>query len=291
MKSVIYLDSFFVINFYMDYILISLVARLLHIRKKYITFRKIMAALTGSIYACLVIAFYLKNTVVRIGTYLIMPVIFAFIIRGRMSMSSLIRTVSCLFGAMTIINGLLHLVYYSRALGFLAYLFGEGGVLEITLIFFTPLICKMICRIKRKYVNKICINDMKVETRLSVLLGNEGKTVTAEALVDTGNSLWDPIYNAPVSVVEGSILAEIIKDSNYIMGKGYHLVPFLALGNENGIIPVVHIDHLTLFCERGEIHIEKPWVAVYSGHFGNGEYQVILHPEHLKNLKGEKQCI
>lgn len=100
-----------------------------------------------------------------------------------------------------------------------------------------------------------------------------------------GNSLYDPIFNVPVNLIESEAARKIMEDG---MGMGYHLIPFASVGNESGLIPVVQFTGLTIHTSGGEFHIDKPWFALYSGRLsGKEEYNIILHPEMLHKSNKE----
>ena len=89
-----------------------------------------------------------------------------------------------------------------------------------------------------------------------------------------GNSLYDPIFNVPVNLIESEAARKIMEDG---IGMGYHLIPFASVGNESGLIPVVQFTGLTIHTSGGEFHIDKPWFALYSGRLsGKEEYNIIF---------------
>lgn len=150
-------------------------------------------------------------------------------------------------------------------------LVGVGGVM------FAPLLQSMIKSISKRLYLK--------ETRTVAILENKDKKIKLMALLDTGNSLYDPIFNVPVNLIESEAARKIMEDG---MGMGYHLIPFASVGNESGLIPVVQFTGLTIHTSGGEFHIDKPWFALYSGRLsGKEEYNIILHPEMLHKSNKE----
>ena len=109
--------------------------------------------------------------------------------------------------------------------------------------------------------------------RLRVTYG--GRTVCALALVDTGNSLRDPITGEAVTVLspelgeELGIEPRILRDPANAMIPGIRLIPARTVGG-GGLLAAVRCQSLTLDGENG-----GTLVAFARENFGNGEYQAL----------------
>ncbi len=127
--------------------------------------------------------------------------------------------------------------------------------------------------------------------------------ITAEILgiVDTGNSLVDPISQYPVIVVEYSAIAplfpleiqEIFKGNdkpsfeqitllprgnNWI--KRFRMIPYNALGTENGMLLGFKPDTVYIESEKNVININEIVVAIYGRKLSkSGDYRALLHPD------------
>lgn len=277
MEYEIYLDMFFLVNFYMDYIIMWAVTKILKITQ-HVYIRRIGAAAVGALYATLIIAFRLNGAVWKIMTYAVIVLLMSFILTGKKKIRQIIGGAGLIYLFAITLGGILHVIYYYTFAGFALrgqgvswVLVGVGGVM------FAPLLQSMIKSIsKRLYLG---------ETRTVAILENKDKKIKLMALLDTGNSLYDPIFNVPVNLIESEAARKIMEDG---MGMGYHLIPFASVGNESGLIPVVQFTGLTIHTSGGEFHIDKPWFALYSGRLsGKEEYNIILHPEMLHKSNKE----
>lgn len=71
----------------------------------------------------------------------------------------------------------------------------------------------------------------------------KGRKAQAKAIIDTGNSLFDPITGAPVIVCEHSMLKHIVPEGDALMEKmsdaGFKVrfIPFSSIGKEEGVMP------------------------------------------------------
>jgi stage II sporulation protein GA (sporulation sigma-E factor processing peptidase) len=125
-----------------------------------------------------------------------------------------------------------------------------------------------------------------------------------DALVDTGNSLKDPITNVPVMITDYSMIKELLPDDiqmifeqsgendlsaiSEIMSISkwvtrFRLIPFKSLGKENGMLIGFKPDEITIHDNSRKIHISNIVVAIFRKNLSaDGEYGALIHPEMLK---------
>jgi len=131
------------------------------------------------------------------------------------------------------------------------------------------------------------------------------KTVKLDALVDTGNSLRDPLTNVPVIVAEYEgicellpveirkvfeqnrendlkAIAEVMSASGHITR--FRLIPFKSLGRENGMLIGFKPDLAVIMDNERKITLESVIIGVYTKSLSrDGEYNALIHPDMLKN--------
>lgn len=150
--------------------------------------------------------------------------------------------------------------------------------------------------------NWIRLNQKNCLTDVTINLNN--KKAHLRALIDTGNSLKEPISQKPVIIAEynalKAILPELVKkvysenkelDLNYvanIMEKlgdqiKLRLIPFKSLGNENGILIGFVPDSIDIyFDDETREMTDDIVVAIYNNKLTmDEEYNGLLHPEIL----------
>ncbi|MBM7855224.1 stage II sporulation protein GA (sporulation sigma-E factor processing peptidase) [Desulfohalotomaculum tongense] len=125
--------------------------------------------------------------------------------------------------------------------------------------------------------------------------------VRVDALLDTGNSLTDPVTGLPVMVVEygviknllpgcikrlyedaGSIdylkLQQILKNSPW--ASRFYIIPYRSLGEKNGILLGVKPDKLAIGHDKQLIVKKEALVAIHNGTIAaDSGYRALLHPE------------
>ncbi|MGI5998892.1 MAG: sigma-E processing peptidase SpoIIGA, partial [Lutispora sp.] len=156
----------------------------------------------------------------------------------------------------------------------------------------------IISRIKRE----------KILLDVSILKGS--KRICLVALVDTGNSLTDPITNRPVIIAEYQAIKELLPeeiqkifDENNennlntiasVLSKSewmtkFRFIPFKSLGVENGMLIGFKPDAVSIEDKRSRNYIKDTIVAIYNKRLSkDGEYSALLHPEILSNYNGGK---
>lgn len=139
-------------------------------------------------------------------------------------------------------------------------------------------------------------------TNITITLNN--KTANLQALIDTGNSLKEPISKKPVIIVEYVAIREILPEKlKELYKKGDKLdlnvmakimeeigdetklmiIPFKSLGNENGILIGFKPDSVSIYSDDKTKKIKDDIiVAIYNNKLADDEeYNGLLHPEIL----------
>lgn len=118
------------------------------------------------------------------------------------------------------------------------------------------------------------------------------------ALIDTGNCLKDPITGNPIVVVDMEYILDLIpnevldivknkKDISNINNneiiKRLRVIPYNALGVENGILMGYKVDLIYVYNKKNVGIIQNPILALYDKHLSSrGDYQAIAYPEIIK---------
>ena len=118
---------------------------------------------------------------------------------------------------------------------------------------------------------------------VTAILEDGDVKITLEALIDSGNSLYDPISQRPVCVVEKAALEGKIPLD---IPEKFRLIPYHSLGKKHGIMQAVEIEKLKVKKEGQELVIEKALLGLYENKVTHsGAYQMILHPALLENRR------
>jgi stage II sporulation protein GA (sporulation sigma-E factor processing peptidase) len=136
---------------------------------------------------------------------------------------------------------------------------------------------------------------------MKVKIEMEGKKISFNGMVDTGNSLTDPITKYPVIIVEYDTLVDLFPDdiinafenskpldfekiiavlSGTTWLKRFRVIPFESIGIEKGMLVGFRPDFVVVEKETKTSNIKNVIIAMYSKKLSTtGEYSALLHPD------------
>ena len=279
MKYVIYMDVFFVINFFMDLLILVIAGKF--IKPQTTILRCILAALAGTTLTCIITVTSFKPVVIqKIFTYLIIPSVMAVTGYRVSGFKAYIRVIAVMYGVTFAMSGAVNGLYYFTDAGFylknllsLKYLKGVNIVvfifITVTAYFITCFLCRYI---KSKMNMRLRENDI-----YEVTLSFRGKTVKLNGLYDSGNSLAEPIEGTPVHIAEYNGIRELLEGVEVSDAK-IRLVPYKSIGMRMGVLKAVELDMAHIEIDGEYIEINKVLIGIYEGSLsGTGAYQMILN--------------
>ncbi|MBQ8001984.1 MAG: sigma-E processing peptidase SpoIIGA [Clostridia bacterium] len=239
----VYIDVLFGINFLINILIVEGTAAIISEDIKW--YRSLLAAFLGSVYAVavffpsmgfaqslamkillsalmVVCAFKIKNGrhfVKLLGCFYLVSFIFGGGIIAVMSMTRLGSMTGAVYSNGTVYFNLPWKVLIGSAAGvyFMVYMFG---------------------RIRKKRLAKVSLSR-----KLTIYIN--GNSVSTNAIIDTGNSLFDPITGKPVIVCEYAELKGVVPEADNgslvekmsRAGLKVRLIPFSSIGREKGLMP------------------------------------------------------
>lgn len=293
MHYLIYIDVLFMVNFIMDYIIMSLTADILgcrgatseKIREKHridtgpvlFCMRKVCGAFAGALWVSILLVFRLQGVWWDIVTYFFVAAAMAMSIVNPKELRKFIKCIIVMYFVTCVLGGIMHMIYYYTAFGCMIRSVSRKAYKTSMLpVLAGAVILAPVVRLTMQYISSI-VSTRKIMPY--VVIENDAKSIRLKALVDTGNSLTDPYTGGAVNVIEADAASELIKS---YAESHYRLIPFMSIGEENGLIPVIRFDRMTIIGEK-KYTVEKPLFALYSGKFTDSSYKVILHPEMLQD--------
>ncbi len=303
---VLYIDSLFIINFIMNYIILVLTGKIInpkygkHVSNK----RYLMGSLvTTSIYIFILLVDTLRNNfnffiaMCMIGV----GIIFCYKPNSKKMFTTYflsIHIVAFAIGGMSF-----GIFYYTKA----GALIGNTVTSTLNNVSFKLLISAtcisyLVVKVIGSYIEKVKISKQEV---LTVSIGNE-REMDFQMLVDTGNGLIEPVTQLPVIVMCYKSLRGIIKDELFeiyqskkdVVSEAYSLdsgitkklkiIPFKSVGKENGII--LGVECFIKYTHLETTYNKKCIIGIVDFEIlGNGNYTGIFNPmlleEECKNVK------
>jgi len=294
---VIYVDILFLNNTLMTYAIMWSVARILGYKSNW--WRLLLAAIAGTCYTFIIIytdtiflhGFFtvIWHIILNIVTALIMT----YISFGKLSIVKFTKAIAFLYLSSFICIGatlsILYIFGIKRINDNKTYIF-------LTIGFFVLLILGH----KGWKIFHSYITPANLLVPVSIYMKN--KKVIVKGLVDTGNSLNDPITGAPVIITEfkyvltlfpselhsqltgnkGGITNLVNAFAENDMGDRVRILPFSDLGQEHGMLVGFRPDKVEIICKNKKIKKENISLALTDRILDDGDdYQALVNPRIL----------
>lgn len=288
MEIEIYADVLFIINFFMIFFIFWIVNKLI-VNKSNLK-NLLLGAFFGSLLYLIFIMFIpYKNYLKLLSTIVIMlfSIYISFKPKTLKSYVKLFFIVNLV--SFTIAGVCFYLFYFNNT--FYSIIQNISFKLLLVCIF----ICYIFIKISLKWYKKLFL---KGQCFYEIVLYKNGKNVILNALLDTGNTLIEPITKKPVLVVEFLAIQKILtkslntyinnneNDLTYLLKDGLkndiRFIPFKSIGKESGLMIGLKIDILEIKTEKN-ICIKDAIVAISNLKIAkDNSYNALLNPELLK---------
>lgn len=175
------------------------------------------------------------------------------------------------------------------------------GTFTMKLLIYSGIVAYILIRFCWEYI-QVKISRDAIYIPISIEVGNHKSKI--KALLDTGNSLLDPLSKYPVIIVEYGAIKDLLpndiqmiydnaQDANLdVISKmietskwihRFRIIPFKSLGKENGMLIGFRPDNVRLEDEKNLKCIKNIVVGIYTKKLSsNGDYSALLHPDILK---------
>ncbi|MEY8338782.1 sigma-E processing peptidase SpoIIGA [Lachnospiraceae bacterium 62-35] len=268
----LYIDVLFLINFLLDFLLLNILKKVMHIRT---SFWKLAAAgVFGAVWVCVLSVWpWLPWWVERFLTWAVvgcLMVKIAFPVKG---MKELVKTAAALYLTATALGGFLYaLDCRTNAVFYIRRLLAGDSTEAMPLFLWTFFIAGAYFAVRYMMMSAW---KMKREKNhfYEVTLCYRGKEAKVTAFLDTGNRLKEPATKNPVHILtyeEGIKICEKVPSFIYI--------PFSSIGTKMGMLPGIFMDSMVVEKDGKAVIVEKPLVAIVRQQLSpDGSYQMLLN--------------
>ncbi len=276
-----YIDVFFVVNLFMDILVLCLTNRILRGSAK--PWRALLGALAGALGISL---FFWLSKEINTVNILIFSIGMSFAMvwldcRPCIGKELLAGVLAC-WGISFLLGGLLYALP-PRA--------GKGILIFFTITFTAYWILNTGIRLFKYLKGKAVL-------RCRVILETGGQKIELKGLLDTGNCLTDTDTGKPVCVMEKSRFSGMLEKKqqdalesfcameDFGEGDAENLKPrfliYTALGCERGLLPVVTADRLVIFWEGKKICLSQAAIGLSDAPLSPyGKFEIIISPKIL----------
>ncbi len=297
----IYLDVVILENIVINYLILLVTAKFSKNRSS--NLRLLLGAVLGAAY----LAAMLLLPEMKIYTTLLSKCLLSFAMIAvtfhLKKLSEFLKTLLIFYASTFIFAGAgFALMFFNQDWGIL-----RNGVMVTPLSFFNTSWAELLLALAVTLIILRVIWDMIqnrfLREKLLVLLRItfDKKAIELFALVDTGNSLHDPLTNMPVVVVEFSAVRDLLpEDIRGIFEKDpdmdlnavtatiscsdwfsrFRLIPFTSLGKENGMLIGFRPDYIEIGNENEKKDVRDVIVGIYNKALSRNEkYRALVNPE------------
>ena len=296
----IYIEYLLIENFIINFIILYVVGRIT--RTKIYKLRLFISAIIGTIYTLIV--YY--PSMEFMGKFLIkffISILMVILAYNPENLSQFIKQFSGFYLVSFMFAGAIMGIFYILNNNYYLINFSFSNFRELSRYLIIGIILATILLFSIfKYYQKRLSRENYLT---SIAIGLKDKEVNFIALIDTGNSLKEPITQKPVIIAEYLALEKILPESirdMYLANKELdlniiakvmeeigddiklRLIPFKSIGNDSGILMGFKPDTIKIYLED---EIKRPntdtIVAIYNDKLAVDEgYSGLLHPEILE---------
>lgn len=283
MKQVVYVDILFLLNTFMNYLLLLAATALTGARRK--PLRLLLASALGGLFS---LSIFLPELPLPLSILLKLGCCAALVFAAFPIPSARFfrRAFCCFFLANFIFAGLLLALWFAFAPNGMVYRNGafyfDIAPLTLTL---SAIACYLILTLILRFTRKNAPEN-HIYT-LTVWQGD--KQITGKALFDSGNALRESFSGAAVIVADPTFVKDILPEAlrNYLKGQtdsdlesmpavqGMRLIPYHAL-HGGGVLPAFRPDRLWVQNGARLYEAEQVYLAVSKKSLSSGEYVALI---------------
>lgn len=303
---VIYLDVILAINLVMDYLILWTAGKLGQLPTS--TWRLLAGATVGAVYSLTALVPVLDvklSLVLKVLFSIIMVLVAFFPLTIGLFFQALVYFYLAAFVMGGAMLGAIYLFGGDTAAAVMGGGLGLGSNIRFTWLFTAMAAAVLLARWGAGWIKK---NFWEYMLRLPIIITFAGKQLALKALVDTGNSLRDPLSQRPVIIVEYSALksilpAEIIKEysgrhepdleslitslADSPWATRLRLLPYHSLGQSRGMLLGLRPDEVIIVTNERMVKIKDIIVGLYREQLSpQGNYRALLHPDLLQLSMG-----
>jgi stage II sporulation protein GA (sporulation sigma-E factor processing peptidase) len=298
MEIFVYLDILILENIVINYFILLVTSKFS--KNKTSNLRLFLGALAGAIYVALIICFPKIEASYNMWAKVFLSMLMIAISFSFEKVIGFFRTLAIFYVSTFIFAGATYAFMSLNQKGS----FVKSGILynfqesKWTSLVLSVILAGIIIRI---FMEILQYKYVKEKLLINLKIAFESQSIDLAALIDTGNSLHDPLTNMPVIVVEYGAIKEILpleireifetsKDDDLeslsaIMTNSrwisrFRLIPFSSLGKANGMLIGFKPDYIKIGEDKDKKGINNVIVGIYNNILSkNSRYKALLSPE------------
>jgi stage II sporulation protein GA (sporulation sigma-E factor processing peptidase) len=287
---VVYIDAFFIVNFCMNLVVLSILKKFS--KQKSTTIKMCLASFLGAFGVCITVVFPKLHILLRfILMYLLISSGMICIAFPRCGIVKLVKLNIQLYIVSFFTGGMFHFLYYNADLNAFLNDIQQNTLYNAVNIRFMVIAVIILLLLIKIFIESYFEMRQNCKTIFPVELCYKGKTVKGNGLLDTGNRLTDPISYKPITIVEYELIKSLFSQEIQDYIKKFPMsvqseslpivikvIPYHSVGNNSGILPAISFDWMKIRMNQKKIQNQEVIIAISPDALSTqGDYQIILH--------------
>lgn len=293
MQIEIYADILFFVNFIMTFF-VFYISNYLVKHKASLMRISLITFFSTTLYILMILFVPFTKTISAVSMPLIIFASVYFVYKPSL-VNEFIKLVMIVFSVSFCVAGGSMAVFYYINIEAIIYNINSGEF-SIKVLIVSSIVIYIFIKYGLHWYDKVLV---KKQTFYEVRLFNNNFTLTLNALLDTGNTLREPITNKPVVVVEFISIKDILPNSLKVVfyekqednldkllevgaSANIRLIPFKSVGQKNGLLIGIKIDKLEVIKENTIVHNDAI-IAICNFELSSDKfYNALLSPQFLE---------
>ncbi|HKM21032.1 MAG TPA: sigma-E processing peptidase SpoIIGA [Lachnospiraceae bacterium] len=265
----IYIDMVFLLNLWLEFMILRLTARILNYKTS--TIKMFLGSILASIGTCIVyimpqlhylIRFLFLNVLVNVAVLWIVFRIKTF--------RRLIRMYAVLYMVSFLLGGFVEWICQTP------FFIGERQMNLLQVLVISD-VAYLILSVGYNLYRKLT-GEQQCRYQATIYYGT--KQVSVIGLLDTGNSLLEPISQKPVSILDKEQAQQLCYEE---APQNFRIIPFSSLGKQRGMLRGFEAERMCLTNDTKTVEINKPIIGVNEGRpLRMSRCHLILHPDLIR---------
>jgi stage II sporulation protein GA (sporulation sigma-E factor processing peptidase) len=297
----IYLDIVILENIVINYLILSVTARFS--KNKATSLRLLLGSMLGTAYLVLMILLPDVKVYTAVFSKVLLSAVMVAVTFSIGRLKIFLKTLALFYASTFLFAGAgFALMFFKRDWGIMrnGVIITPASLLDTTWaeLLLAVAVTLIILRIIYDALQSRFLRDRLL---VKISISFDKKAIEVPALVDTGNSLHDPLTNMPVVIVEFAAIKDLLpcdirdifeQDTENDLSRvtaaiscsdwfsRFRLIPFTSLGKENGMLIGFKPDYIEIGEEDGVKGVNEVIIGIYNKALSrNEQYRALMSPE------------
>ena len=275
MKTVIYADILFVINLFVNYLLLRCSA--IVCSSDFKAWRLLISSAVGGLFSLMILIEGIPRVLDAVMRILL-PAVMVLIAFTSKSLKAFLKNTAAFYLANFVFAGIMLGICTATKSNFILY---RNGVVYFDIDILTLTVISLICYGVLSLISRFVKARNSADVLYSIRITDCGKSIEGTAFYDTGNALCDSFSGFPVIIAERNFLEGLYgKDFECSSLIKFRLIPFTTIRN-GGALPAFCAEKVEIKCAGEYLTVDRIYIAVTDRKINTAGLHALLGPNVL----------